>query len=322
VITLYGTPKWANRGRKPNWAPTSKATFAAFAYAASKRYGKWVDHWLVWNEPNKAGFFRPTTPKAYVALLNAAYRAIKAGDPNAALVGAGVTGPRGGAGGVSPVDWIRGMRRYRAKLDAYAHHPYPIDRLQTPSTGGCGHCETITMATLPRLLREVRLAWGGKRIWLTEYAYQTNPPDRFLGVSYALQARYLAEASYRAYAAPRVDMLIHFLYRDDSLQSGWQSGLFTRGGKAKPSYTTFRMPVAVVSRTGTRAVLWGHVRGGSGRQAYRLQARLKGKWRWLGGVRRTNARGFFRVTVTLPKGAQVRAWSARTKGYGATVALR
>lgn len=44
VITLYGTPKWANRGRRPNWAPTSRTTFAAFAYAAAKRYGRWVDH--------------------------------------------------------------------------------------------------------------------------------------------------------------------------------------------------------------------------------------------------------------------------------------
>ena len=54
----------------------------------------------------------------------------------------------------------------------------------------------------------------------------------------------------------------------------------------------------------------------------RLQARIGGKWRWLGGVRRTNASGFFRVTVRLPKGAQVRAWSARTNAYGATLALR
>ena len=51
------------------------------------------------------------------------------------------------------------------------------------------------MATIDRLLREVGMAFGRKRIWLTEYGYQTNPPDRLLGVSPALQARYVGEAA-------------------------------------------------------------------------------------------------------------------------------
>ena len=45
--------------------------------------------------------------------------------------------------------------RAGARLDAYAHNPYPLHRLETPTEGGCGHCETITMATIDRLLREV-----------------------------------------------------------------------------------------------------------------------------------------------------------------------
>jgi hypothetical protein len=322
VVTLYGTPKWANKRRKPNWAPTSRNTFAAFAYAAAKRYGRQVDHWLVWNEPNKAGFFRPTSPRVYTALLNAAYPAIKAGDPNAAAVGAGVTAPRAGAGGVSPVDWIRGMRRYRARLDAYAHHPYPIDRRQTPWTGACRGCETITMASLPRLLYEVKRAWGGKRIWLTEYGYQTNPPDRYLGVSYARQAQFMGEAARRAYTAPRVDMLIHFLYRDDSLASGWQSGLITRSGRAKPAYLAWQIPVTQVSRRGNRVVVWGQVRIGSGRRVYRLQASRGKGWRWLGGTRRTNARGFFTVTVNIPRGTRLRAWTPRERTYSAVLSMR
>ena len=51
------------------------------------------------------------------------------------------------------------------------------------------------MATVDRLVREVGRAFGRKRLWLTEYGYQTNPPDRYLGVSAALQARYLADAA-------------------------------------------------------------------------------------------------------------------------------
>ena len=87
VITLYGTPKWANRGRQPNWAPTSKATFAAFAYAAARRY-RWVNHWLVWNEPNQRRLL-PARRRASVRgqLLNPAYPRHPRRRRDAALVG-------------------------------------------------------------------------------------------------------------------------------------------------------------------------------------------------------------------------------------------
>jgi hypothetical protein len=61
----------------------------------------------------------------------------------------------------------------------------------------------MTMADLDRLTREVRHNFPRKRIWLTEYGYQTNPPDRWLGVSAARQALYASAASLRAYGAAR-----------------------------------------------------------------------------------------------------------------------
>ena len=45
--------------------------------------------------------------------------------------------------------------RAGARLDVYAHHPYPSSSRETPFTGGCGYCETITMATVEKLIREV-----------------------------------------------------------------------------------------------------------------------------------------------------------------------
>lgn len=320
VVTILGSPSWANGGRGPNWTPLSGRPIAEFASAAAQRY-RWVRDWLVWNEPNQRRWLRPTSPAVYVArILNPAYAAIKRANPRA-RVGGGVTAPRGGTGGVSPVAWIRGMRQARARLDAYAHHPYPLDpRRQTPWRGGCSHCSTITISTLERLLSEVRRNFGAKRIWLTEFAYQTNPPERWLGVSWPLQARYLAEASHRAYVAPYVDMLIHYLVRDDRLLGGWQSGLFTAAGKAKPSFDAFRFPLAQVRRSGTTVVLWGQVRPRSGTQLYRLRIRRGGRWHWLGGVRRTDGRGVFVVTVRAPRGATVQIWSLRDGARG--LALR
>jgi hypothetical protein len=219
-----------------------------------------VRRWVIWNEPNKYWQLRPTSASTYVrTLLNPAYDALKRAN-RANQVGGGVTAPRGGPGSVSPVDWIRGMDLAHARLDAYAHHPYPVSRGETPTVGGCRFCENITMADLERLLTLVSRAFGPKRIWLTEYGYQTNPPDRMLGVSQAAQARYLAEASLRAYRAPRVDLLIHFLVRDEQHVGRWQSGLFTFGNARKLSASAFPLPLAQSSRSGAVATLWGQVR--------------------------------------------------------------
>jgi hypothetical protein len=322
VVTLWGTPRWANGGRSANWAPRSKWWFAGFARTAATRY-PFVKRWLVWNEPNKRMFLRPTSPRVYTrTLLNPAYNAIHRAI-RGAKVGGGVTGPQAGYKGVSPVDFIKGMRAARAKLDAYAHNPYPRHpRTETPWSGACGHCETITMASLERLLFWVQREFGRTRVWLTEYGYQTNPPDRYLGVSPARQARFVGEGSLRAYLAPRVDMLIHYIVHDDRTLAGWQSGLIHVSGSAKPSYRATMLPFAQRSRRGVRTVLWGQVRPRSGRQTYRLQQFRHGRWHWVGGTRKTTARGFFQRTVRAGKGSKLRIWSPRDKVFSPILKVR
>jgi hypothetical protein len=209
---------------------------------------------------------------------------------------------------MSPVDFIRGMDRAGARLDAYAHHPYPRTPSDTPYAGGCPNCKTITMATLERLLREVERAFPTARVWLTEYGYQTNPPDSVLGVSPALQALYIGEAARRVYAAPRVDMLVQYLYRDEPEPGAWQSGLETAAGRAKPSLRATMLPLARVSRRGTNTVVWGQVRPGEGVQRYVLQQQRDGRWQAVGGVQETTSRGYLRRTVVAGKGSKLRLW--------------
>ena len=188
-------------------------------------------------------WLRPTSAAVYtIRLLNPAYAAIHAAIPGAQVAGGG-TAPRGSTGGVSPVAWIAGMHAAHARLDAYAHNPYPLDpKRETPLTGGCGHCTTITMATIDKLVTLVARDFGSARIWLSEYGYQSNPPDRFLGVSLALQARYMGEGAYVAYRTPRVDLLIHFLYRDEPNLARFQSGLVTLDERAEARLRGVRTP--------------------------------------------------------------------------------
>jgi hypothetical protein len=204
-----------------------------------------------------------------------------------------------------------------AKLDAYAHHPYPgRPQIETPWSPKCVNCQTIAMADLERLEREVETAFGDARIWLTEYGYQTNPPDEYLGVSLDTQARYVASAALRAFRARSVEMLIFFMVRDDTHPAGWQSGVLTEDGALKPSYAAFRMPLVQTARRGERVVLWGQVRPRPGGQRFRIWLEQGDAATWLGGTRRTDQYGFFTVTVTAPAGSRVRIWSPRDAAYG------
>jgi hypothetical protein len=314
VLQLVGTPAWANGGKASNYAPSSSATFGAFATAAAHQY-PWVRRWVIWNEPNQVRWLRPTTPTIYtIRLLNPAYAAIHSVIPGALVAGGG-TAPRGATGGVSPVAWIAGMHAVHARLDAYAHNPYPLDpKRETPLTGGCDHCTTITMATITRLVTLVGHDWPKARIWLTEYGYQSNPPDKLLGVSLALQARYIGEGAYVAYHTPKVDMLIHFLYRDEPTLSRFQSGLVTVTNAVKPAYTAFQLPLAQISGS----TLWGQLRAPSAGSTAQIQRLVGSRWLTLATVH-ASAGGYFRWSGKLTRGMQVRLHASSLVGPALTI---
>ena len=318
VLQLVGTPAWANGGRGANWAPTSAATFAAFVTAAAHEY-PWVRKWLIWNEPNQAIWLRPTSAAVYtIRLLNPAYTAIHDAIPGAE-VGGGVTAPRGSSNGVSPVTWLKTMHAVNARLDAYAVNPYPLDpKSETPTSGGCTECSTITMATLGRLETLVAANFPSARIWLTEYGYQTDPPDPVLGVSLAKQARYLAEGAYVAYRAPRVDLLMQFLYRDEPNIARFQSGLVTVTNAVKPSYHAFELPLAELSRSGTHTYLWGQLRAPAAGQTATLERHTSAGWSEVATIRR-GAGGFFRWNGTLARGSIVRLVAGTVTGADLTI---
>jgi hypothetical protein len=311
LVTLYGSPRWANGGGPPARLPRSG--FGDFAYAAAERF-PWVRLWTVWNEPNNGVFASPVSPSLYVRrLLNPGYASLHRANA-ANKVAGGVTSPRKTPSGMAPLAFLQGMRAAHARLDAYAVNPYPLNRVETPTRTTCSYCGYFTMATLPRIRAYVTSAFGPKPLWLTEYGYQTNPPDRLLGVSQAKQAQYLGEAALRVWRQPGVTILVQFLVRDEPSVGGWQSGLFTARGAPKLAVHAFALPLAQVSRSGTRTTLWGMIRPGSGARGYVLQRKTSSGWRSIASGRTTRS-GAFSRTVATPRGARVRIW-APALGYG------
>jgi hypothetical protein len=275
VFSVIGTPPWANKAKGWNVAPTKAADLRAFVAAAAKRYsGTYrseeddfllprVATWVAWNEPNNPVFLKPQFSRApggewriqsakdYAAICNAVVAGVK-GVQRTAKVACGVTAPRGNNNpsssrpSVSPLPFARALRAAGAKgFDAYAHHPYYGTPVETPSTppapGAQGQARTaVTLGNIQTLITEVNRLWGRKRIWITEYGYQTNPPDTFFGVTWKKQAQYLKEAVAIARAHPQIDMFLWFLLFDEVRPEGWQSGLIAADGTRKPALTAFR----------------------------------------------------------------------------------
>src|SRR5439155_746001 len=82
-------------------------------------------------------------------LLNPAYAAIHTATKGAKVAG-GSTAPRGSTGGVSPIAWLGAMHAARARLDVYAHNPYPLDpKRENPlHAAPCGNCTTVATAAV------------------------------------------------------------------------------------------------------------------------------------------------------------------------------
>ncbi len=272
VFSILGTPRWANGGRGWNVAPTKPSDLKNFVTAAARRYNGTVvakdgvklprvPYWLVWNEPNNPVFLKPQYAKVrgswqivsgrtYAGLCNASVQALKAVSQGF-KVACGVTAPRGNnnpnspRASVSPLPFLRAMIAAGAKgFDAYAHHPYYGSPSETPSTPPPppprGQAATaVTLGNFDALTKELARLKLNVRIWVTEYGYQTNPPDKLFGVSWADQDTYLRQAWAKLKKNPRVDMFIWFLLRDESRLDGWQSGLYTASGKRKDAREAF-----------------------------------------------------------------------------------
>jgi hypothetical protein len=97
----------------------------------------------------------------------------------------------------------------------------------------------VQLGNINLLLKLISKYYGGKHLWITEYGYQTNPPDKTFGVPYATQAKWLTQTYAIARKNPRIDMLLWFLVRDEAPIGGWQSGLATKTGKHKPAWAAY-----------------------------------------------------------------------------------
>jgi hypothetical protein len=266
IITLWGTPSWANGGQKPQAMPRRVADFQNFARAVASRYSgrfagyPFVRFYTIWNESNLATFLVPqfdakgriVSPRNYAKLAKAGIAGIRAGNSRG-LVAIGETSSHGldkkkpgTTDTVAPATFMKGVAAAwgKVKFDAWAQHPYPFPVNQKPTQ--LVRYPNVTLKSFPRFEKDLDAAFKRKNIpiWITEYGNETRPGEP-KGVTEAQQAAYIPQAIAMARQDKRVQMFVWFVMQD-SQGSLWQSGIY-RGNaapkRAQPRFKTWAGPL-------------------------------------------------------------------------------
>jgi hypothetical protein len=314
-------PRWAtgSKGRKGTYKPSAKE-FERFAEAAGRQFPE-VDLWSIWNEPNLYSWLSPQrskgvpqSPSIYRKLYLAGHRGLNAsGNDDTILLGELM--PRGGTDSrkVPPLQFLREMacldrnyRQYRgraAKLrgcsrvsriptSGLAYHPYTLaggpnvdERGDDAAIGQLGRVR----ATLDKIARRGKLPRRLK-IWITEFGYQTKPPDPF-GTPIGRAPNLMDLSEWIAYRNPRVATYAQYQLCDNDF---WQSGLRRENCRPKRRvYEAFRMPLFVRSLGGNRVEVFGALRSASGGSA-QIESRPPGGSYRSRGSASVNRAGYFR----------------------------
>jgi hypothetical protein len=336
-------------GKSCFWKPNTRQ-FALFVQAVARRYAGRVSLYSLWNEPNLEHYLFPqlkttrfgvvdVAAKRYRSLWLRGWRAIARHDPsmrNNVLFGetAAIS---------SPVDTLRAAlcldpegRPFRGRMRAlqgcenprrlpvggFAHHPYG----QFASGGvfkRSGSDDSLAMGYLGRLhdvidgaARRGRIP-PRREIYLSEFGFQSKPPDRFNGLSLGAQARSLNEADRLFYKDRRIRSVAQFeLYdapepRDRDV---FNTGLRFIDGGLKPAWKAYRIPLTVERIAPGVVEVWGQVRPAQGRVTALVKANRRRDGRRFRVRRvRTNRSGFFQIRVRRGDAEQLRyvlAWRA------------
>lgn len=256
LLMLIGTPRWANGGRQPEYAPDRAADFADFARAAARRYPA-VRRWMIWGEPSRSQNFKPLVrqplgtpitpaqaraPRRYARLLDAAYGELKAQRRSNLVIG----GNTYTTGEIRPGDWVRSMRLGDGRpprMDLYGHNPFSF---RAPNLGNPPSA-SVDLSDLARFDRQIQRHLGRPRhrrirLFLSEFTMPTAPDREFnLYVTPAVQARWITNA-FRIARRVHADTLGWIHLRDGAPIPGERvihGGLLTHDGRRKPGFYAF-----------------------------------------------------------------------------------
>ncbi len=254
VMIIDFVPQWAraaNCTSSKMCGPADPAAYGRFAAAAVAHYKPYgVKDWEIWNEPNISYRFHPAAnPTLYVAMLKAAYGAIKRADPQAAVIAASTAPAATERGDMRPDDFLAAMYAAGAagSFDAISAHPYTYPNTPAGSNPADAWGQLSTMHDTM-----VANGDGAKQIWITEFGAPTNGPNEAGDhVTEAVQAQTVTEAITILHGFSWAGPFFWYQYQDTGTRA-WTSedfyGLVRADGSFKPAYYAFKDVVALYSK--------------------------------------------------------------------------
>jgi hypothetical protein len=257
---------------------------------------------------------------------------------------------RGGAAAVvgCPTN-AAASRRFRSahpalfRATGFATHPYPVNL--PPNRLSSNDPDYTEFAQLPQFARSLdrlqRLYGSGThfRIYNNEYGYITNPPNASLTplnphgqfLSPSTTASYMNWAEYLSWRNPRIASTMQYLLYDPNPREapefgGFASGLVFYGGKRKPAYDAYRLPLflpVTTARSRRQGLeVWGCLRpahyasldtGRPQQVQIQYQRGSHGAFATLRTVTINSSRGYFDLHMAFPASGSVRlAWTYPT----------
>jgi len=309
--------------------------FGQFAQAVAKRYKGSVDYYSIWNEPNLEVWLTPQIKRTraghielaglhYRKLFQAGYKSIARFDParrNRVLFGetAAISNPLPFLNAALCLDptgrpFSGGLRRAagckagRLNAGGLAIHPYNNGGYGSPRSA-TRNSRALPIAYLPRLhklsgnaVRRGRMPSRGRGVYITEFGFQTKPPDRLSRTSPAEQAQYINESDRLTYSDRLVKMGAQYELYDVPFADQFNTGLrfaTERGSRPKASYGAYRVPIVVTRRSASSVEVYGQVRPGGAASVAIQMASGNRRFATVATVR-TNGRGFFRRNIRRP----------------------
>ncbi|MFN8533967.1 MAG: hypothetical protein U0556_10505 [Dehalococcoidia bacterium] len=247
VFRVDQQPAWARPGRL-NAPPRDGALYPAFLRKVVERYRGRVAGYIVWNEPNLSHEWGGDAPDpvGYARLLGASAEAIRAADPAALVIAAGLA-PTNETSARAIDDRTFLRRQLDApggrSFDVLAAHAYGFGLPPDTAAEANGGLNIRRVEQQRAILHDAGL--GDREVWITELGWtvDTTSPVGAPAVSEEERGRYLAAAFALAEREWRWAGMVAVWSLgadepDDDNQAGYR--LAGPGYQPKPSWETLR----------------------------------------------------------------------------------
>jgi hypothetical protein len=244
LLDVVDTPAWETGSSDEHTPPANPSDYAAFVGALARQFGSRVSAYEIWNEEDASRWWTGApNPAAYAQLLQAAYPAIKAAEPNATVVLGGLTG--------NDYQFLEGVYQAGGKgsFDAVGVHTDTACNKLSPYEflRGSDNRMVDDSFLAYREVHAVMLANGDdKPIWMTELSWRTTGAtcdegafagQKAEGVSEEQQASYLTQAYHCMAQDPYVQVALWFPLQDEGAAV---SGLLRANGSRKPAFAAMQ----------------------------------------------------------------------------------